>query len=150
MNDQPISLEPEIVQFGSQIKQLIKVSNRTFDTISNCFFCLFNTSKYEFAPESFKLEAGESKIITVTLLSKGNDFKHKQFAYIKSKNFSKRITLLSSSQNIEEEKIMRSPSSGMEDLHTLTSRDYRETQKAAYDRVIAEKEAYIKRLERRL
>lgn len=50
----------------------------------------------------------------------------------------------------DDDRMMRSPSSGVDDLHTLSSRDYRETQKAAYDRVIAEKEAYIKRLERRL
>lgn len=35
-------------------------------------------------------------------------------------------------------------------MHTLSSRDYRETQKTAYEKVIAEKEAYIKRLERKI
>ena len=45
---------------------------------------------------------------------------------------------------------MRSPQSGVEDLHTLSSRDYPSTQKTAYEKVIAEKEAYIKRLERKI
>lgn len=80
--------------------------------------------------------------MTVTLLSKPSEYKQKEFAYIKSKNFSKRLTFvcgMANSSPVADERMMRSPSSGVEDLYTLSSRDYRETQKAAYDRVIAEK-----------
>lgn len=34
---------------------------------------------------------------------------------------------------------LRSPMSGVDDLNTLSSRDYRQQQKFAYDKVVAEK-----------
>ena len=60
-------MEPEQLQFGEETKELIKVTNRTQDTLDNCFFCMFNTAKYQFSPESFSLEPQEQKLITVTL-----------------------------------------------------------------------------------
>lgn len=55
MNKEVITMEPEQLQFGEENKQLIKVTNRTQDTLDNCFFCMFNTAKYHFSPESFSL-----------------------------------------------------------------------------------------------
>lgn len=56
MNKEVITLEPEHLQFGTDTKQLIKVTNQTEDKLDNCFFCMFNTTKYQFSPESFTLE----------------------------------------------------------------------------------------------
>ena len=75
MNKEVITMEPEQLQFGEETKQLIKVTNRTQDTLDNCFFCMFNTAKYQFSPESFSLEPQEQKLITVTLkLSLGQSY----------------------------------------------------------------------------
>ena len=73
MNKETIALEPEILQFGPDTKQLIKITNRTSDTLENCFFCMFNATKYQFSPDSFSLQPHEQKIITVHLKLKLTD-----------------------------------------------------------------------------
>ena len=101
-------------------------------------------------PESFTLEPREQKLITVTLKVPADRAYFKEFAYLKTKNINKRIIIHVNPPILSEEKQLRSPQSGVEDLNTLSSRDYRETQKTGFQRVIAEKEAYIQRLERKL
>ena len=112
MNKEVIALEPEQLQFGEENRQLIKVTNKTQDTLENCFFCMFNTAKYQFAPESFSLEPQEQKLITVTLKLPITHSYSKEFAYLKTKNINKRIIIHNHPSNCSEEKL-RSPESGI-------------------------------------
>ena len=67
MRSETIVVEPEIVQIGKEDSQLIKITNRTSEYLDNFFFCLYNTEKFEFSPDSFNLAPNEQKIITLTL-----------------------------------------------------------------------------------
>jgi hypothetical protein len=69
----------------------------------------------------------------------------KEFAYLKSENVNKRITLLANNFESPSGKFM-SPGSGTEEIYTLSSRDYKDTQTSAYQKIISEKEAIIERL----
>lgn len=102
MNRDPIALDPEHLQFGDDSKQLIKVTNKTSDTLDNCFFCMFNTSKYQFSPEAFTLNPHEQKLITVTLKLKPSTSYSKEFAYLKTLNINKRIIIHNNPPNYSD------------------------------------------------
>jgi len=38
-----VTIEPEIVQFGRENHHSIKIINNTNNTLTNLFFCLYNT-----------------------------------------------------------------------------------------------------------
>jgi hypothetical protein len=44
-----------VVQFGREAQQTIKIINNTASAIPNFFFCLYNTEKFTFTPDSFSL-----------------------------------------------------------------------------------------------
>ncbi len=67
MRSDIVTIEPEIVQFGRENIQTIKIINNTSSLISNFFFCLYNTEKFAFAPDSFSLAPNEHKLVTITL-----------------------------------------------------------------------------------
>lgn len=67
MRSDIITIEPEIVQFGRENTQTIKIINNTPSPISNFFFCLYNTEKFSFSPDSFSLSPNEHKLITISL-----------------------------------------------------------------------------------
>lgn len=50
-----VTIEPEIVQFARDNHQTIKIINNTNQTLTNFFFCLYNTEKFAFQPDSFSL-----------------------------------------------------------------------------------------------
>ena len=87
-------MEPETVQFGRESTQTIKVINHTANPIPNFFFCLYNSEKFTFAPDSFSLAPREHKLVNVTLKVKSTRNAAKEFAYLKSTEVNKRITLL--------------------------------------------------------
>lgn len=108
VNTNVLTIQPEILQLDNvqNFKQLIKVNNRSNQRLENCFFCLYNTGKYQFVPDHFSLEGRESKIVAVHLKSKSNNnsggnsgSSSKQFAYLKVKNISKRLVLLTNYNN---------------------------------------------------
>jgi hypothetical protein len=55
MRSDIVTIEPEVVQFGRENVQTIKIINNTAAPIANFFFCLYNTEKFTFSPESFSL-----------------------------------------------------------------------------------------------
>jgi hypothetical protein len=55
MRSDIVSIEPEVVQFGREGQQTIKVINNTSSPIPNVFFCLYNTEKFAFTPDAFSL-----------------------------------------------------------------------------------------------
>ena len=57
MKSDIVTIEPEVVQFGRDNIQTIKIINNTSATITNFFFCLYNTEKFTFSPDSFSLAA---------------------------------------------------------------------------------------------
>ena len=94
MRSDVVTIEPEVVQFGRDSLQTIKIINNTSSTISNFFFCLYNTEKFAFTPDSFSLAPNEHKLVTVSLKIKSVRSVAKEFAYLKSTEINKRITLL--------------------------------------------------------
>jgi hypothetical protein len=55
MRSDIVTIEPEAVQFGRENVQTIKIINNTSANINNFFFCLYNTEKFTFTPDSFSL-----------------------------------------------------------------------------------------------
>jgi hypothetical protein len=84
MRSDIVTIEPEIVQFGRDNFQTIKIINNTSSPIANFFFCLFNTEKFSFSPDSFSLAPNEHKLVTITLKIKSARSVAKEFAYLKS------------------------------------------------------------------
>lgn len=134
------------MQFGRENIQTIKIINNTSSAISNFFFCLYNTEKFAFTPDSFSLSPNEHKLVTIALKIKSARSVAKEFAYLKSTDINKRITLLINQFSSPEAKVR--PEEGVEDLNTLSSREYRDIQTQAIEKIIKEKEAYIALLEK--
>jgi|LakMenE18May11ns_1017448.scaffolds.fasta_scaffold9662443_1 hypothetical protein len=62
-----ITIEPEIVQFGRDNLQTIKIINNTPAPITDIFFCLYNTEKFSFSPDTFSLAGHEHILVKITL-----------------------------------------------------------------------------------
>lgn len=134
------------MQFGRENVQTIKIINNTSASITNFFFCLYNNEKFAFTPDSFSLAPNEHKLVTITLKIKSARSVAKEFAYLKSTDINKRITLLINQFSSPEAKTR--PEEGLEDMNTLSSREYRDIQTQAIEKIIREKEAYIALLEK--
>jgi hypothetical protein len=142
MRSELVTIEPEVVQFGRDQSQTLKIINNTNAPLSNFFFCLYNVEKFSFTPDSFSLAPQEHKLVTVILKTRSSRSVAKEFVYLKSTDINRRITLVINQFQSPEAK-NRSPEEGMEDLNTLSSRDYRDVQNQAIEKLIREKEAYI-------
>ena len=66
----------------------------------------------------------------------------KEFAYLKANDINKRITLVVNQFQSPDIKA-KSIEEGLEDMNTLSSREYRDVQTQAIEKIIREKEAYI-------
>ncbi len=84
MKSDIVTIEPEVVQFGRDNIQTIKIINNTSAAIPNFFFCLYNTEKFTFSPDSFSLAPKEHRLVTITLRLKSVRSVAKEFAYLKS------------------------------------------------------------------
>jgi hypothetical protein len=134
MRSDIVTIEPEVVQFGRDTSQTIKIINNTGAPIPNFFFCLYNTEKFAFAPDSFSLAPHEHRLVTITLRLKAARSAAKEFAYLKSSEINRRITLLVNSFSSPDPKPRLEE--GVEDANTLSSREYNEVQTEAIERII--------------
>lgn len=98
----------------------MKVVNNTGSHIANLFFCLYNTEKFTFSPDSFSLAPYEHKLVTVTLRLRAAKSSVREFAYLKAADINRRITLLVNGFTSPEPRLR--PEEGMEDVNTLSSR----------------------------
>jgi hypothetical protein len=135
MEREAISLTPEVIQFDQNHKQLIKVSNHSNEVVRNCYFCLFNTNKYEFCPDAFSLQPREQKLVQVTLKLIIWDGPVKEFAYFKAKDVNKRITLrgIASPSHSDHDKLKNSQSASS-DQHPISSREFTDNLQSSFPR----------------
>ena len=91
--------------------------------------------KFSFKPETFSLAPNEHKLIEVTLKIKSTKSIAKEFAYLKSTEINKRLTLLINNFQSPESRTKQTEE-GYSDMNTLSSRDYRELHNRALNKII--------------
>lgn len=79
---------------GRDSSQTLKVINNTNTPLPNLFFCLYNTEKISFTPDSFSLAPHEHKLITVTLRLKAVRSNAQEYAYLRSSEFNRKIIII--------------------------------------------------------